>query len=73
MIGVAGLTASLTAFGLAVVGLFVAVRSIRSGRFDPTLRWFALAIGVLASAADYVRYVGYRVDDQMSPPHLADG
>ena len=58
MIGVAGLTASLTAFGLAVVGLFVAVRSIRSGRFDPTLRWFALAIGVLAVGADMTMVVG---------------
>ena len=58
MIGVAGLTASITALGLAVVGLLVSIRSIRAGRFDPTLRWFALTIGVLAIAANLTMVVG---------------
>ena len=58
MIGVLGLTASVTALGLAAVGLLVAVRSIRSGRFDPTLRWFTVAIGCLAVAANVTMVVG---------------
>jgi len=58
MIAVLGLTASVTALGVAAIGILVAVRSIRSGRFDPTLRWFAVAIGCLAVAANVTMIVG---------------
>jgi cytochrome c-type biogenesis protein CcmF len=54
VIGVAGLTASVVGFGLAVVGSIVAVRSARSGRFDPRLRWFASATATLVIGANVI-------------------
>jgi cytochrome c-type biogenesis protein CcmF len=58
MISVAGLTASVTALGLAVVGVVAAIRSLRSGRFDPSLRWFAFAVAGLAVAANVIMILG---------------
>lgn len=63
MIGVAGLTASILALGLALVGLLVAGRSIRAGKFDPTLRRFAIAIGVLAVSANVTMIVALVAHD----------
>ena len=63
MIGVAGLTASILALGLALVGLLVALRSIRAGEFDPTLRRFAIAIGVLAVAANVTMVIALVAHD----------
>ncbi|MBI3747518.1 MAG: heme lyase CcmF/NrfE family subunit, partial [Chloroflexi bacterium] len=54
MIGVLGFTASVAALGLAFVGLIAAVRSVRSGRFDPILRRCSLTTAALVLGANVV-------------------
>jgi cytochrome c-type biogenesis protein CcmF len=63
MIGAAGFGASVVAFGLAALGLIAAVRSVHSGRFDPGLRSFAIAIAGLALAGNLIMVVALVAHD----------
>ncbi|MBF6606720.1 MAG: heme lyase CcmF/NrfE family subunit [Chloroflexi bacterium] len=63
MIGSAGLTASLAGFVLAVLGLVVALRAVRSGSFDPSLRRFVFATAALAIGANVIMVVALVVHD----------
>jgi cytochrome c-type biogenesis protein CcmF len=54
VIGAAGFAATMIALGLALVGMVVAARSVRSGDFDPRLRSLAFATAALAIGANLV-------------------